>query len=94
MAKNAMKPEEKASEIYSWMQAACHECADGNEIGADDLWNEVETLSDLLSDKVYNDSKGHPGIMFSIVTCLKEMGHPPLIKACDEFLANHRLSFG
>ena len=86
--------EEKASETRSWLESACMDCAfddKGNldESMADEMFENVDVLHDMIGDHIYDHAKGDPKTMILISKALKKIAHPPLKKACDALIKYH-----
>ena len=53
---------------------------------ADELYNEVSTICDLIGDRVYDSSRSNPADAIAILNKIKEHGHSALVAACDQLI--------
>jgi len=57
---------------------------------ADELYNDEDTLSDLLGDKVYDEARGDKEIMIKILEEIKRSSHLALAKVCEKSIKRWR----
>lgn len=53
------KAEDIANELYSWAQSAVGDLASGDEIAADEFWEDPDTMADLLGDRIFDETSEH-----------------------------------
>jgi hypothetical protein len=71
-------------ETGNWDEVDCYA---QSECAADDLYEDPDTLRDLLGDRIYDTGKGHWPTMILIAMKIKDRSHTALTKACD-FMIN------
>lgn len=49
---------DQAWEIHGWLQSACMDMAEGNIGSAEDMYEDVDVLQDLLGDRTIDAAKG------------------------------------
>jgi len=76
-----------AYDILSWVQSACSDLANNNEIEAERLYNDKDTLADLIMQKAYDDSHFDAHVKMQIIKEIYEITYHSLIKEiCREYI--------
>jgi hypothetical protein len=81
-----------AYDILSWVQSACSDLANQDEAEAERLYEDKNTLIDLIMQKAYDDANGDPNIKMKIVKELHDITYHPVIKEiCKECMNGRAL---
>lgn len=89
MGGSEITAEAKAYDISSWLQGAVTDCANGDETEADRMYNDADSICDLIGDRIYDEARGEREMIVAIASQLREMGHYALEQACDQIIARH-----
>jgi|PlaIllAssembly_1097288.scaffolds.fasta_scaffold125921_4 hypothetical protein len=80
-----------ASELESWVQSAVVDLAQGcrmlgEDTTGDDLYEDVDTLRDLLGDRIYDAGAGDWGKMIEIAKAIRSDNGWAIDRACDRMI--------
>ena len=73
--------DESAHEIYTWIQAACWDMANGNESEAEKNYNDPVLITDLLEDRIFDRED-----MDEILLDLIDYAHTALLTAIEKLI--------
>lgn len=93
----------KASRIYGWLQNAVCDLAQGEMFPYEDwdaimarsdvLFEDTDTLRDLISDQILNEVGGYSNKkeMLELAEALIEIAHDKLVMVLENFIEDHKL---
>ena len=85
-----MTVEDVALAVGMWLETAVYDLAEGDEIEADNLYNDADTLEDLVGDRVHDLVGGDKTLFIETIKLLRDesryMKHSAMQEACSSLL--------
>jgi hypothetical protein len=79
-----------AFDIHSWLSCACIDMAEGDEGSAEDMYNDVDLLMDMIGDRAIDKAKGNREDYKLVLNELIDIEHSSAIKTAARKLIELR----
>lgn len=96
MKNQAKSPIEIAHDLANDVANCMYDLAEGDEIRADDMYNDPDIMSDMIGDRLFeacyfmkNDEDKI--LAWEVSDCILKIGHPALVQAITDFKKRHEL---
>ena len=80
-----------AYDIHGWLSDACIDMAGGDEGSAEDMYNDVDVLMDLIGDRTFDKAKGNRDDYKLILTELIAIEYSSAVKKAAAKLIESRV---